>query len=58
MTALVGIVALQAEIMQLIQGVETGDTDKLSSAAPDILRQRLARAAAVGYQLDKFLNLS
>ena len=57
MTALAGVVALQAEIMQLMGGPETGDTDKSPSTIPDILRQRLARAAAVGYRLDKFQRL-
>jgi hypothetical protein len=56
-TALAGIVALQAEIMQLQRKNEEKRTDKPAVVIADILRQRLARAAAVGYRLDKFLNL-
>jgi hypothetical protein len=60
MTALAGVVALQAELIQLMQlmgEAEAGVTDRSSAAIADILRQRLARAAAVGYRLDKFLSL-
>ena len=57
MAALAGVVALQAEIMQLMTQPEAEITDTSATAIPDILRQRLARAAAVGYRLDKFLNL-
>ncbi|MBW2688622.1 MAG: hypothetical protein JRC99_01675, partial [Deltaproteobacteria bacterium] len=57
MTALAGSVALQAEIMQLMSKSEVKKADKPAVAIADILRQRLARAAAVGYRLDKFLHL-
>ncbi len=57
MTALAGVVALQAELMQLMRATEAARTDRFSATIADILRQRLARAAAVGYRLDKFLSL-
>jgi glycosidase len=57
MTALAGGVALQAGIMQLLRKNEGKSTDKRAVVIADILRQRLARAAAVGYRLDKFLRL-
>ncbi|MCK4509500.1 MAG: hypothetical protein KAU27_13200, partial [Desulfuromonadales bacterium] len=57
MTALAGIVALQAELMQLMRCSEARVTGRASTTIPGILRQRLARAAAVGYRLDKFLRL-
>jgi hypothetical protein len=57
MTVLAGVIALQAELMQLMGEAEAGVTDRSSAAIPDILRQRLARAAAVGYRLDNFLRL-
>ncbi len=57
MAALAGVVALQAEIMQLMTQPEAESTDTSATTIPDILRQRLVRAAAVGYRLDKFLNL-
>jgi glycosidase len=57
MTALVGIVALQAEILPLI-GQDKAVTSGTSTVViSELLRQRLARAAAVGYRLDKFLHL-
>ena len=57
MTALAGAVALQAGVMQLRAG-QGKEVDAISAAAAEHLRQRLARAAAVGYRLDKFLDLS
>jgi len=57
MTALAGSVALQAEIAQLMSKSAAEKADKSAVAIADILRQRLARAAAVGYRLDKFLHL-
>ncbi|MGK2904918.1 MAG: alpha-amylase family glycosyl hydrolase [Desulfuromonadales bacterium] len=56
MTAVAGAIALQAEIMSLINGGKDGGAKAASSIA-EILRQRLARAAGVGYRLDKFLSL-
>jgi hypothetical protein len=57
MTALAGAVALQAGVMQLRAG-QGKEVDAISAAVAEHLRQRLARAAAVGYRLDKFLDLS
>jgi hypothetical protein len=57
MTAFAGTLALQAGIMQLGRVQEIGITDATELAA-ECLRRRLARAAAVGYRLDKFLDLS
>ena len=57
MTALASIVALQAGIMQFLRKIEEERTDKPAVVIADILRQRQARAAAVGYRLDKFLRL-
>jgi hypothetical protein len=57
LTALAGIVALQSEIMQLLRKAEEETTAEPAVVIADILRQRLARAAAVGYRLDKFLYL-
>ncbi len=56
-TALAGVVALQAEIMQFPRRKDGKRTDEQAVIIADILRQRLARAAAVGYRLDKFLLL-
>jgi glycosidase len=56
MMALVGVVALQAGVQQLAlepSSVGPEPTKEIS----EMLRQRLARAAAVGYRLDKFLSL-
>jgi glycosidase len=58
MTALAGAISLQAEITQLMTTDQTAGGKGSASAAAEILRQRLARAAAVGYRLDKFLSLS
>jgi glycosidase len=57
MTAMAGAVALQARMSSFIghDGAEAPDTP--STATAEALRQRLARAAAVGYRLDKFLHL-
>jgi len=57
MTALAGVVALQAEIMSLTKGSKTETSRAPASTSSGILRQRLARAAAIGYRLDKFLSL-
>jgi len=50
-------VALQAGSRALYSGTQK-EVAKISSAAAEVLRQRLARAAAVGYRLDKFLDLN
>ena len=57
MTALAGAIALQAGILQL-RADQGKEVPTISTAAAEHLRQRLARAAAVGYRLDKFLDLS
>jgi glycosidase len=57
MTALAGTVALQAGIMQIRAG-QGKEVLTISTTAAEHMRQRLARAAAVGYRLDKFLDLS
>jgi glycosidase len=57
MTALAGAIALQAGILQLRTG-QGKEVTAIATAAAEHLRQRLARAAAVGYRLDKFLDLS
>ena len=57
MTALAGVVALQAEIMPLTKDSKAEKSSASANTSSDILRQRLARAAAVGYRLDKFLSL-
>ncbi len=54
MASLVGGLALQAWIMTLRDKPSTEKTSEIA----EIMRQRLARAAAVGYRLDKFLSLS
>jgi glycosidase len=58
MSALAGVVALQAEILKLSHKRMTADPSSSVDVIPELLRQRLARAAAVGYRLDKFLYLS
>jgi hypothetical protein len=57
MTALAGAIALQAEIMHLMSEDGEADAKVSASATAEVLRQRLALAAAVGYRLDKFLRL-
>jgi hypothetical protein len=57
MTNLAAAIALQAEVMQLTNRSQPVGREEPASDIPDILRQRLARAAAVGYRLDKFLSL-
>ena len=57
MTALTGVIALQAEIMHLLSASGAEKTSASPGSIPGLLRQRLARAAAVGYRLDKFLSL-
>jgi glycosidase len=58
MTTLAGGVALQAAITALREKSTTAATEETLSGIAEVLRQRLARAAAVGYRLDKFLSLS
>ncbi len=53
MAALAGAVALQSVLQHLSEETATLDVEELA----DKLRQRLARATAVGYRLDKFLVL-
>lgn len=57
MATLAGAVALQAGITTLLCRVEEDRTMGPANIIAEILRQRLARAAAVGYRLDKFLRL-
>ena len=57
MTALAGVIALQAEILQLMSTTRSESSKDSASIIAEILRQRLARAAAVGYRLDKFLRI-
>ena len=57
MASLAGAVALQAGIMPLIHQQTQGRAKGPATAIAGVLRQRLARAAAVGYRLDKFLRL-
>ncbi len=57
MTALSGALALQEGVTQLQAG-QIKEISVVSASAAEQLRQRLARAAAVGYRLDKFLALS
>jgi hypothetical protein len=57
MASLAGAVALQAGIMPLIHQQTQGIAKGPATAIAGVLRQRLARAAAVGYRLDKFLRL-
>ncbi len=57
MTALAGVVALQAEVIQATKKFSTTSETGAASVISAILRQRLARAAAAGYRLDKFLRL-
>jgi glycosidase len=56
LVALAGAVALQAELMQL-QAKEVVLRNESEESIAEVLRQRLARAAAVGYRLDKFLKM-
>ncbi|MGW8312081.1 MAG: alpha-amylase family glycosyl hydrolase [Desulfuromonadales bacterium] len=57
MTALAGAIALQAALLQLQESAATTRVEPVKPAVAETLRQRLARAAAVGYRLDKFLSL-
>jgi glycosidase len=56
MTSLAAAVALQDGVMQLL-AAQSKEIPAVSTSAAEHLRQRLARAAAVGYRLDKFLDL-
>ncbi len=49
--------SFQGRIMQLLSKNEAASTDTSAEVISDMLRRRLARAAAVGYRLDKFLDL-
>ena len=57
LAALAGAVALQAALMQLMSPDSTVKPKVMATLIPERLRERLARAAAVGYRLDKFLHL-
>jgi glycosidase len=57
MATLAGAVALQAGIIPLIHQRAEVYAKAPATAIAEVLRQRLARAAAVGYRLDKFLRL-
>jgi hypothetical protein len=57
MAALAGAIALQAAIMREEQSGTLAVDAPAKRGVADTLRQRLARAAAVGYRLDKFLGL-
>lgn len=57
MTALAGAIALQAAIMQRGPSGKPLVREPAMKGVAETLRQRLARAAAVGYRLDKFIGL-
>jgi len=57
LTALAGALALQAALMHISSPEITGQQKFMAELIPERLRERLARAAAVGYRLDKFLHL-
>ena len=57
LAALAGSVALQATLMLISSPDITEQTKVMATLIPERLRERLARAAAVGYRLDKFLHL-
>ncbi len=57
MATLAGAVALQAGIAPLLCPVEKDRSMGPANLIAEVLRQRLARAAAIGYRLDKFLRL-
>ncbi len=56
LSGLAGALALQADILQLAER-DTQPTGPQPGDSATLLRRRLARAAAVGYRLDKFLRL-
>ena len=55
--ALAGSVALQAALMVIASPDSSEESKAMTALIPERLRERLARAAAVGYRLDKFLHL-
>jgi hypothetical protein len=57
LAALAGAVAFQAALVQLMSLDSTVESKAMTALIPERLRERLARAAAVGYRLDKFLHL-
>ena len=57
LAALAGAVALQAALLHLASPSSEEDPDMTTALISERLRERLARAAAVGYRLDKFLHL-
>ncbi len=57
LAALAGAVALQSALMSLLSPDTIEKPDVTTALVPERLRERLARAAAVGYRLDKFLHL-
>ncbi len=57
LAAMAGAVAFQAALMHLLSPDTTEEPDITAALIPERLRERLARAAAVGYRLDKFLHL-
>ena len=57
LAALAGAVALQAALMSLLYPRDAAEPETVESLIPERLRERLARAAAVGYRLDKFTQL-
>jgi hypothetical protein len=57
LASLAGAVALQAALMPLASLSSIEEPDITAALISERLRERLARAAAVGYRLDKFLHL-
>ncbi len=57
LAALAGAVALQAALMHRASPSSIEEPDSMAALIAERLRERLARAAAVGYRLDKFLHL-
>jgi hypothetical protein len=57
MTALAGAVAIQGGVISLWPESADSSREIAASAIAEALRQRLARSAAVGFRLDKFLGL-
>jgi hypothetical protein len=57
MAALAGAVALQAALVPLASPPDVATPEGATSMISERLRERLARAAAVGYRLDKFVQL-
>jgi hypothetical protein len=57
LAALAGAVALQATLTARLSPCAVAVPEAAESLIPERLRERLARAAAVGYRLDKFMQL-